>query len=331
MGQQVAGEAKQVEFVLQHRGKEFVLRIGDKVAYRRPGAGAKLCALGRVTQVDSARAQVGLQQYLPDATGLRVKWRPAFLDEAGQLSTTEGTRPAVETVSVKDMITKIDLGNNGLIAAASARKLEKGGYHLQERAVQRGPPGPVVPDVSAALAVLLVHEEVVLQDCFAFEARGPKAAAALQWIKDGGAPAQFEFVEVAWGPAAVVGAASLLDRRSLLTISDGARALGVVWELSLPNDIAELSAVLGACSPRVTLFSFAEQGAPAELVELAVTMAQQSVESGRYFATALDCKSSLFEMWGYPSWGGCLGRSQSRRLRPVAARMLEPSGSRPLV
>ena len=175
-------------------------------------------------------------RYLPDATGLRVKWRPAFLDEAGQLSTTEGTRPAVETVSVKDMITKIDLGNNGLIAAASARKLEKGGYHLQERAVQRGPPGPVVPDVSAALAVLLVHEEVVLQDCFAFEARGPKAAAALQWIKDGGAPAQFEFVEVAWGPAAVVGAASLLDRRSLLTISDGARALGVVWELSLPND-----------------------------------------------------------------------------------------------
>ena len=91
--------------------------------------------------------------------------------------------------------------------------------------------------------------------------------------------------------------------------------------------IAELSAVLGACSPRVTLFSFAEQGAPAELVELAVTMAQQSVESGRYFATALDCKSSLFEMWGYPSWGGCFGTLVSPSAPSVRADICQYSST----
>ena len=75
MGQQVSGEAKQVGFVVQCRGKDYVLRIGDRVAFRRPGAGNKVCSLGKVTQVDEARAQIGVHRYVADATGLRVKWR----------------------------------------------------------------------------------------------------------------------------------------------------------------------------------------------------------------------------------------------------------------
>ena len=40
LGQQVSGEAKQVEFVAQRRDKDHVLRI----------AGSKVCSLGKVTQ-----------------------------------------------------------------------------------------------------------------------------------------------------------------------------------------------------------------------------------------------------------------------------------------
>ena len=60
LGQQVAGEAKQVEFTLTRRGRDFILRLGERVAYRGACGGPKSCRLGRVTQVDQARAQVGV-------------------------------------------------------------------------------------------------------------------------------------------------------------------------------------------------------------------------------------------------------------------------------
>ena len=56
LGQQVSGEAKQMKFVVQRRGKDYVLVIGGRVAFRRPGTGSKVCSLGNVTQVDEARA-----------------------------------------------------------------------------------------------------------------------------------------------------------------------------------------------------------------------------------------------------------------------------------
>ena len=109
LGQQVQGDAKQVEFTLTRRGRDFVLRLGDRIAYRGVGGGPKVCRLGRVTQVDAARAQVGVHRYLPDASGVRVKWRLAFIAEDGALTLSEGTRPAHEAVSVREIISKIDL------------------------------------------------------------------------------------------------------------------------------------------------------------------------------------------------------------------------------
>ena len=43
LGQQVAGEAKQLEFTLSQRGRDFVLRLGDRVAYRGARGGPKVC------------------------------------------------------------------------------------------------------------------------------------------------------------------------------------------------------------------------------------------------------------------------------------------------
>ena len=109
LGQQVSGEAKQVEFVVQRRGKDYVLRICDRVAFRRPGAGNKVCSLGKVTQVDEVRAQIGVHRYVPDATGLRLKWRLGFTDEEGRLTPGEGARPCVESVTIRRSFPRLTL------------------------------------------------------------------------------------------------------------------------------------------------------------------------------------------------------------------------------
>ena len=127
LGQQVAGEAKQVEFTLTRRGRDFILRLGERVAYRGARGGPKSCRLGRVTQVDQARAQVGVHRYLPEVSGVRIKWALAYLKEDGSMTSSEGSRPSIETVSVKEVITKVDLNRDGVLAASSARKLDKAG------------------------------------------------------------------------------------------------------------------------------------------------------------------------------------------------------------
>ena len=38
----------------------------------------------------------------------------------------------MEPVKVVDIISKVDLNRDGVLAAASSRKLDKGGYHLQD-------------------------------------------------------------------------------------------------------------------------------------------------------------------------------------------------------
>ena len=161
LGQQVAGEAKQVEFTLTRRGRDFILRLGERVAYRGARGGPKSCRLGRVTQVDQARAQVGVHRYLPKLSGVRIKWALAYLKEDGSMTSSEGSRPAIETVSVKEVITKVDLNRDGVLAASSARKLDKAGYLLQERTALVAPRESACGglDLAAALSRVLVSEE----------------------------------------------------------------------------------------------------------------------------------------------------------------------------
>ena len=124
LGQQAGGESKQIEFTLTRRGRPYTIRIGDKLAYKR-SRGDKFCNLGRVTQVDEAQAQVSVHRYVPEVGGLRVKWRLAFLNEEGKVS-VEGTRPVLEPVKVVDIISKVDLNRDGVLAAASSRKTKVG-------------------------------------------------------------------------------------------------------------------------------------------------------------------------------------------------------------
>ncbi|CAJ1346559.1 unnamed protein product, partial [Effrenium voratum] len=73
LGQMIKGETKQVEFTMKRRGKQYVLKIGDVMAFRK-GYGPKLCAIGRVTSVAVSEGVVHVHKYAPEIGGLRVKW-----------------------------------------------------------------------------------------------------------------------------------------------------------------------------------------------------------------------------------------------------------------
>ncbi|CAJ1369236.1 unnamed protein product, partial [Effrenium voratum] len=139
-GQMIKGETKQVEFTMKRRGKQYVLKIGDVMAFRK-GYGPKLCAIGRVTSVAVSEGVVHVHKYAPEIGGLRVKWCLLYLDQQGQESLApEGGRPCIEEVKMSLLITKVELSRDGILQASSARKLDKGGYRLEERPpAQRDP------------------------------------------------------------------------------------------------------------------------------------------------------------------------------------------------
>ena len=127
LGQRVAEETGQREFVLQRRGRQLVLRIGDVVAYTK---GRKVCQFGKVTQVSVGDGTIGVHKFRPRAgSQLRVKWNLSFLDEEGQAS-FDGTRPEIDQVKIKEVVTKADISRDGILAASTSRKLDKAGYRL---------------------------------------------------------------------------------------------------------------------------------------------------------------------------------------------------------
>ena len=125
---------------MKRRGKQYVLKIGDVIAFRK-GYGPKLCAIGRVTSVAVSAGVVHVHKYAPEIGGLRVKWCLLYLDQQGQESLApEGGRPCIEEVKMSLLITKVELSRDGILQASSARKLDKEKYRLEERPpAQRDP------------------------------------------------------------------------------------------------------------------------------------------------------------------------------------------------
>ena len=116
---------------MQRRGREFVLRIGDVIAYSK---GHKVCHFGRVTQVSVEEGMIGVHKYRPVNGSLRVKWVLAFLNEEGAVD-EGGTRPVIERIKLKEVVTKADISRDGVLAASTSRKLDKAGYRLFEERV----------------------------------------------------------------------------------------------------------------------------------------------------------------------------------------------------
>ena len=274
LGQQVAGEAKQVEFTLTRRGRDFILRLGERVAYRGARGGPKSCRLGRVTQVDQARAQVGVHRYLPEVSGVRIKWALAYLKEDGSMTSSEGSRPCIETVSVKEVFTKVDLNRDGVLAASSARKLDKAGYLLQERTALVAPRecarGGL--DLAAALSSVLVSEE------------GPSAPASAEllsvrkWAETHFSKECLDILEVSWGEPVLSRAARLKGYSVGPAIVHGGKAYSVQWDLLKGTHVAAVVGALDLLRPRLLVVTLLGKGVPHCLYQFVVDRAVQRRE-----------------------------------------------------
>ena len=244
LGQQITGEGKQVEFTLHRRGREFVLRLGEKVAYKRAHH-PKICFLGKVTQVDSAQAQVSVHRYIPDASGLRVKWRLAYLDEEGQIG-SEGSRPSLEPVSIKEIICKVDLSKDGALAAGSARKLDKGGYSLKETVVE-GRVALAFPTLVDQCKELILAQAPSLQGMPGVwqSAEGQLVA---RWLNDH-SPARVQFWELFAGQAGLTEAARANGLATAPPIDKRYPSFGRSWDLACVVDQELFWSLYGVLNP----------------------------------------------------------------------------------
>ena len=300
LGQQVAGEAKQVEFTLTRRGRDFILRLGERVAYRGARGGPKSCRLGRVTQVDQARAQVGVHRYLPEVTGVRIKWVLAYLKEDGSMTSPEGSRPAVETVSVKEVITKVDLNRDGVLAASSARKLDQAGYSLQERTALVAPTRDVCGglDLADALSRILVAED------------GPQAPASVELLSvrkwaDAHLPKDcLDILEVSWGEPVLSRAARLKGFSVGPAVVHGGRAYAVRWDLLKGSHIAVVVGALDLLKPRLLVVTLLGKGVPQSLFQFVVDRAVQRRE---YLAVCFTAEDGEWKPWTFEGWRRCFG------------------------
>ena len=256
-----------------------------------------VCSLGKVTQVDEARAQIGVHRCVPDATGLRITWRLGFMDEEGRLTSGEGARSCVESVTVKVIISKVDINKDGVLAAASARKLDKGGYVLQERARVERDSAVGVLDVESSCKALLILENGP-QDSVLASARGTqKGTRILEWLASHPVDDYGDFIEVSWGPAAVHGAARDSDIAAAPAVVHLDVSYGVLWDLSVPEDIGAVEQLLQHLGSSCECFHLAGKTFPAELARLAVTRGHLAEKQGRAFAVALsgECFSKAWE------------------------------------
>ena len=84
-----------------------------------------------MTQVSVDEGMIGVHKYRPVTGSFRVKWVLAFLNEEGAVE-ENGTRPVIERIKLKEVVTKADISRDGVLAASTSRKLDKAGYRLFE-------------------------------------------------------------------------------------------------------------------------------------------------------------------------------------------------------
>ena len=250
----IKGETKQVEFTMKRRGKQYVLKIGDVMAFRK-GYGPKLCAIGRVTSVAVLEGVVHVHKYAPGIGGLRVKWCLLYLDQQGQESLPpEGGRPCIEEVKMSLLITKVELSRDGILQASSARKLDKGGYRLEERVEER-PPAQRDPERRGEHEYSEPLDDLVgilkggrTESGVGVFAAGPsdgfarEQKAVLEYLRNEGVPQHgVDFLEVFAGHGGLTKAAR---RRGLLVgepVDRLYRSYGRDWDLRKNSDRALLA------------------------------------------------------------------------------------------
>ena len=297
LGQQVVGDVQQVEFTVQRRGRSYVLRLGEKIAYRKAGT-AKECYLGKVTQADVALAQVGVHKFLPEVGGVRVKWRLGFLDEKGQLG-YEGARPALEPVKVKEIITKVDINKDGVLAASSSRKLDKGGYSLSTGEVRR------VGAVSVPGTSIVSDQVLALLE----EAGPPLSSLPPIWSSGEGQKVQewltahpvsvVHFWDVLGGVDGLTDAMRNLGHVAVPPLGQGCAGCGRSWDLTTAVDQELFWALYEELQPLAVHMQLPEGPSGRVLRELANRLFCQQEKQGRRATGQGSVKDTL---WQDPAW-----------------------------
>ncbi|CAE7764062.1 pol, partial [Symbiodinium microadriaticum] len=250
--------------------------------------------------VDQARAQVGVHRYLPEVSGVRIKWALAYLKEDGSMTTSEGSRPSIETVSVKEVITKVDLNRDGVLAASSARKLDKAGYLLQERTAfgcsererlrRLGPRG-------CSLS----------RPCVGGRAFSPclRRAAFGKNVGETHLPKEcLDILEVSWGEPVLSRAARLKGYSVGPAIVHGGKAYSVQWDLIEGTHVAAVVGALDLLKPRLLVVTLLGKGVPHCLYQFVVDRAVQRRE---YLAVCFTSEDGEWKPWAFEGWRRCFG------------------------
>ena len=149
----------QSEFTVTRRGRPYVIRLGDMMAYQSGGQDAKICKVGRTVAVAAGEGTVTLHKYGARTGGLRVRWAPVYLTREGEESFEHSDRPSLDVVTIKRLITKLDINADGVLDAAGARRLDKGGYRLSESTLLTHCCGEVAVSALRADSVLNTVED----------------------------------------------------------------------------------------------------------------------------------------------------------------------------
>ena len=188
------------------------------------------------------------------------------------MTSSEGSRPAIETVSVKEVITKVDLNRDGVLAASSARKLDKAGYLLQERTALVAPRESACGglDLAAALSHVLASEE------------GPSAPSSAEllsvkkWAETHLPKECLDILEVSWGEPVLSEAARLKGYSVGPAIIHGGNAYAVRWDLLKGTHLAAVVGALDLLKPRLLVVTLLGKGVPHSLYQLVVDMGPSS-------------------------------------------------------
>ena len=103
------------------------------------GHGARRCSCGKVILLSDLEGTVTVHRYVPIADRhLRVRWRPVYVGEDGVEVVDAGTRPAKETINIRDILGLTEFMVDGGLPHALAKQLDRSGWRLQDAAPELG-------------------------------------------------------------------------------------------------------------------------------------------------------------------------------------------------
>ena len=238
----------QSEFTVSRRGRPYVIRLGDMMAYQSGERDAKVCKVGRTVAVAAGEGTVTLHKYGARTGGLRVRWAPVYLTREGEESFSHSDRPSLDVVTIKRLITKLDINADGVLDAAGARRLDKGGYGLSESTLLTHDRGEVAGSALRADSVLKTVEDgrwgLLAKMGLALD----DGERGLQrWLSSGD---RVDFLEIFSGVARLSAAARGLNLSVAPSVDRKRISYGQRWDLSDRSCQARLAYLFKCLNPR---------------------------------------------------------------------------------